>query len=92
MITQKKDPVFKISISGSLDASAKIIVGWDLFASIEPEVSGTIISANANGNIYKNGDKDYDGKIGGGPVKICFKGKTFTQTIFEETYQILPKW
>lgn len=86
------DPVFRISISGSIDANAEIKAGWDLFASITASAKGTVISASGSGNCDKDGDMYFTGKIGSGPVIVSLEGKALDNTIFDYDYQIWEGW
>ena len=89
---RNSDPIFTITLSGSLDAKAEVVAGWDKVASISAGAKGTLISATANGYFYDNGSINSDASCSGFGVSVYVEGKAFDHKIIDLEYKIWDGW
>lgn len=88
----KKEPIFVINLSGSIEAKAEVIVGFDNFSSVSAGAEGTIISASVNGNINENKYIYYTGSICGGDISVYVEGTTLGHTFLKKEFKIWDGW
>ena len=88
----KKEPIFVINLSGSIEAKAEVIIGFDNFASVSAGAEGTIISASVNGNINENKYIYYTGSICGGDISVYVEGTTLGHTFLKKEFKIWDGW
>lgn len=80
-----------LSIGGSLDATAKVVAGFENFLSVEPGARGTIISGSASLGVSSSGVSKSIG-FSGGKIVVFVKAYLFGWEAYNKEWTVFEGW